>query len=77
MKPWKWFLVVSVLKRPDAIRQQATDGTNTMKLDFCGVCVEPPKLITELDGVVSVELNMVPQWNSVYDSCWGAEVTIA
>jgi len=59
------------------IRVQATDGTNTMKLDFCGVCTEPPELITNEEGVVSIELNMVPQWNSVYDSCWGAELTIA
>ena len=59
------------------IRNQATDGTNTLKLDFCGVVISPPQLPSEKDGVVTVELDMVPQWNSVYDSCWGAELTIA
>ena len=59
------------------IRQSVTDGTNTLLLDFCGVCVDAPKLITEYEGVVTVELDMVPQWNSVYDSCWGATLTIA
>ena len=59
------------------IRQRATDGTNTLDLDFCGVCVAPPVLIPDLDGVVTIEFDMVPQWNSVLDSCWGAELTIA
>jgi len=59
------------------IRQQATDGTNTLKLDFAGIVANPPQLPSEKDGVVTVGLDMVPQWNSVYDSCWGAELTIA
>jgi len=59
------------------IRLQATDGTNTQKLDFCGVAVDAPELITDEDGVVSIELLLTPQWNSVYDSCWGAETTLA
>ena len=59
------------------IRLQATDGTNTIKLDFAGVCTDPPVLITDEDGVVTIELDLVPQWSSTLDSCWGAEVTIA
>jgi len=59
------------------IRVQATDGTNTLKLDFCGVATDPPTLLTDQDGIVTIELNLQPQWNSVYDSCWGAELTIA
>jgi len=59
------------------IRNQATDGTNTFKLDHCGVCLDPPEIIRDYEGVVSIELPLVPQHNSVYDSCWGAELTIA
>ena len=59
------------------IRQRATDGTNTLDLDFAGVCLDPPQLITELDGVVTIEFDLVPQWNSVLNSCWGATLTIA
>ena len=59
------------------IRLQATDGTNTLKLDFCGVCVAPPNLLSDTDGIVSYELNLVPQVNDTYGGCWGAELTIA
>jgi len=59
------------------IRQQATDGVNTLKLDFCGVCVSAPNLLSELNGIVTYELNLVPQYNSVYGGVWGAELTIA
>jgi len=59
------------------IRQQATDGTNTLKLDFCGVCVSAPTILSEMNGVVTYELNLVPQYNSVYGGVWGAELTIA
>lgn len=59
------------------IRNQATDGTNTLKLDFCGVAVKPPNLLTEQEGVVTIELELAPQYNSVYGGCWGAELTIA
>lgn len=58
------------------IRVSATDGTNTMQLDFAGVCVDPPTLITDLDGVVTIELNLVAQWNETSDSCWDASITI-
>ena len=59
------------------IRNQATDGVNTLKLDFCGVCVSAPNLLSELNGIVTYELNLVPQYNSVYGGVWGAELTIA
>jgi len=58
-------------------RAQATDGTNTMKLDFMGVAQDAPQIPTDVEGVVSIEFALVPHWNSVYDSCWGAELTIA
>jgi len=59
------------------IRNQATDGTNTLKLDFCGVCVQAPNLLSEMNGIVTYELELAPQYNSVYGGCWGAELTIA
>lgn len=59
------------------IRLRATDGTNTLDLDFAGVCMEAPVLITDTDGVVTIELNLVPQYNSVMGGCWEASLTIA
>ena len=59
------------------IRQTATDGTNTLELDFAGVCLIPPVIPTAIDGVVTIEFDMVPQWNSDYDGCWGADLIIA
>jgi hypothetical protein len=59
------------------IRMQATDGTNTLKLDFCGIAQQAPNLITDTEGVVTIEFDLVPQYNSVYGGCWGAELTIA
>jgi len=59
------------------IRNQATDGTNTFKLDFCGICAQAPNIPTEVDGIVTVEFPLIPQYNSVYGGCWGAELTIA
>jgi len=60
-------------------RITATDGTNTLTLDFSGVTVTAPVIITDLDGVVTVELELSPQWNASegFNSCWGAELTIA
>ena len=59
------------------IRHTATDGTNTLLLDFCGVCQNAPNLLTERDGIVSYELTLQPQYNAVYGGCWGATLTIA
>ncbi len=59
------------------IRVSSTDGTNTMQLDFTGVCKSPPVLIQDTDGVVTIELDLVPQWNSTSDTCWDASLTIA
>jgi hypothetical protein len=58
-------------------RLQATDGTNTLKLDHCGVAQTAPPIITDEDGIVTVEFATVPQYNSVYGGCWGAELIIA
>lgn len=59
------------------IRNQATDGTNTLKLDFCGVALSAPVIPSDFEGARTIEFDLVPQWNSVYDSCFGAELTIA
>ena len=59
------------------IRQSVTDGTNTLLLDFAGVCVDPPEIPSEFEGVRTIEFDLVPQWNSDMDSCWGATLTIA
>jgi hypothetical protein len=59
------------------IRFQATDGTNILKLDFCGIAKEAPNLITDSDGIVTIEFDLVPQYNATYGGCWGAELTIA
>ena len=60
-----------------AIQMKATDGANTLELDFCGVAQDPPNLITDLNGVTTIEFSFIPQWNSTYDGCWGATLTIA
>ena len=59
------------------IRLSFTDGANTLELDFCGTCEQPPNVTTDLDGVVTVELNLVPSYNTVYAGCWGADLIIA
>lgn len=59
------------------IRLRTTDGSNILDLDFCGTCEEPPLVITDLDGIVTVEMNLLPSYNTVYTSCWGANLTIA
>ena len=59
------------------VRMTFTDTANTLELDFAGVCESPPLVSTNLDGVVTVELNLVPSYNTVYAGCWGAELNIA
>jgi len=64
--------------RSYAVRIRTTDGSNILDIDFVGTVVTPPVLIKDSDGVVTVELDMVPQYgtNAGFKSCWGAEITI-
>ena len=59
-----------------AVRLRTTDGSNVFDLDFCGLAQVAPTLITDLDGIVTVELNLVPHYNTTYLSCVGAKITI-
>lgn len=59
------------------IRMTFTDTANTLEIDFCGTCEDPPNIITDQDGVVTVELSLVPSYNSTYLGCWGADLIIA
>ena len=59
-----------------AVRIRTTDGTDIFDLDFVGEAITPPILIPDDDGIVTVELDMVPTYGSDLTSCWGAELTI-
>jgi hypothetical protein len=61
-----------------AVRIRSTDASNILDLDFVGTVVNPPRLITDLDGIVTAELELLPTYgsNAAMLSCWGAEITI-
>ena len=69
----------TVTPKSYAIRIRTTDAANVLDIDFVGTVVSPPVLIPDQDGIVTVELNMVPTYgsNAGILSCWGAELTIA
>jgi len=58
-----------------AVRLRTTDASNILDIDFCGLA-QPPTIITDLDGVVTVELELTPHYNTTLLSCCGAEITI-
>lgn len=60
-----------------AVRLRSTDGNNVFDLDFCGVAITPPILLTDLDGIVTLELNLDLHYNTTLTSCVGAEIDIA
>ena len=64
--------------RSYAVRVRCTDASNILDIDFVGTVVTPPRLIPDLDGIVTVELDMVPIYGSHANilSCWAAEITI-
>jgi len=64
--------------RDYAVRMRATDGSNVLDIDMVGTQVGVPNLIPDLDGVVTVELDLVPTYgsNAGMLSCWAAEITI-
>ena len=59
------------------VRLSFTDGANTLELDFCGTCENPPNVGTSKEGVRTIELTLVPSYNTVYAGCWGADLIIA
>ena len=59
------------------VRLTFTDTANTLELDFCGVCESQPVVSTDLDGVVTVEMTLVPIYNTAYAGCCGADLIIA
>lgn len=64
--------------RTYAASLRITDASNILDIDFVGTAVKPPRLIPDRDGVVTVELDLVPDYGShaAFKSCWGAEITI-
>ena len=64
--------------RTYAASLRITDASNILDVDFVGTVITPPRLIPDSDGVVTVELDMVPSYgsNAGFKSCWGAEITI-
>jgi hypothetical protein len=58
-------------------RLHLTDGSNILYVDFAGQVLSPPDLIPEQDGIVSVDLDMVPAYGSDLETCWAAQLTIA
>ena len=61
-----------------AVRIRTTDASNILDIDFVGTVIAPPTLIPDEEGVVTVELDMVPQYgsNAQILSCWAAELTV-
>ncbi len=70
--------ILDATKTPQyfAIRLRTTDGSNIFDLDFCGLAQTPPTLITDLNGIVTIELNLVLHYNTTLLSCVRAEITI-
>lgn len=59
------------------VRLRTTDAANTLDLDFVGTVIGVANVATDLDGVVTVEMSLAPQYGTVYASCFGATLTIA
>jgi hypothetical protein len=64
--------------RSYAVRIRTTDGSNILDIDFVGTVVTPPRLIPDSDGIVTVELDMLPIYgsNASHLTSWAAEITI-
>lgn len=58
------------------VRIEATDGSNVIQLDFAGIVASPPVLIPDSDGIVTVELDLIPQYGSDLGTCWAGLVTL-
>ena len=54
-----------------------TDTANTFTLNFSGMAVQAPNINTDLDGVVTVELDLKPTYNTTLLSCWQAILVVA
>ena len=59
--------------------QMVTTGaaTHVFTLNFTGVQVTAPSVTTEQDGIITVELDLKPQYNTTYASCYGASLVVA
>ncbi len=62
-----------------AVRIRITDTSNILDIDFVGEAIIPPNVITDSDGIVTVELELAPTYGSHVNmvSCWGAVLTVA
>ncbi|KKM68526.1 hypothetical protein LCGC14_1460020 [marine sediment metagenome] len=58
------------------VRIDISNGSDAFQLDFVGEAITPPNLITDTDGVVTVELALQPTYGTDQASCWGALLTI-
>ncbi len=60
-----------------AVRIRITNASQTLDLDFVGEAIVPPNVITDLDGTVTVELNLLPTYggNAAMLTCWHASLT--
>ncbi len=52
------------------------DSDNVINLDFVGHQLTAPTLIPDLDGIVTVEMTLVPTFGSVVGSVWAASSRI-
>ena len=59
-----------------AVRVDIADADNALQIDFVGEAITPPNLITDLDGIITVELALMPTYGGDLQSCWGALLTV-
>ena len=61
------------------IRVRITNGNDTLDIDFAGEAIVPPNVITDLDGINTVELNLMATYGSHADmvSAWDLKLTVA
>lgn len=57
------------------IRIKATSSTNVMQFDFAGAYLEAPELFNDVDGVVTVDLNLKGIYNSALANYFKASNT--
>ncbi|HLC03018.1 MAG TPA: phage tail tube protein [Anaerolineales bacterium] len=61
-----------------AVRMRATDGSKILDINFAGQALTPPPLISDEDGITTVEFDLAPVYSSdaTFLSCWGATLTL-
>jgi len=62
-----------------AVQVRVTNGSDILKVNFVGEQITPAALITEEDGIVTAEIDLMPVYgsNAGFLSCWGAQLTLA